>query len=85
MAPLLVLFANFAKVTSRNRNVHGLTWPASISTACLIIHTHPISRQLGLVAPDSVGGEILQFPDVIMSGDAAASNHCTVAKSRVRF
>lgn len=85
MAPLLALFANFVKVTSRNGNVHGVTWPAPISTACLIIHTHPISRQLGLVAPDSVVGEILQILDVILSGDAAASNHCTAGQSQIRF
>lgn len=76
-----VLFANFAKVTWRYR---GVTRPTTTSTACLIIHTSPISVQLGLMAPDPVGGEILHFLDIIMISDAAASGvHCIAEMSHI--
>lgn len=79
-----VLFANFAKVTWRNRGGHGVTRPTTTSTACLIIHTSPISVQLGLMAPDPVGGETLHFLDIIIISDAAASGvHCIAEMLRI--
>lgn len=72
--------------SQRSHGGTGVTWPTPTSTACLIIHANPISARLGLVAPDSVGGEILHFLDVITSSDAAASDvHCTAEMTLLRL